>query len=251
MSAVLSFFLLCPINDVDLTNSQVNEPAVYTPEKELSKTEYGKKLIHILDLSRSDPIFADKALAQLPRLHPTRDLAICKAYRLMILTNVAQHQQDTKAVMGYLDEINNLAEQEGMLWLKSQSLVESAIEYLKEGDLAASEIQIRSAIGIAESIRYDELLVKAYNTAGAINNVRNDLQDAQYFFHKGLQLGKKYPKHIYNSKLMSNMALLYIYLEDWPKALGILEKAKKLYFDSGLFEDEAIDILYINESFSY
>lgn len=251
MSAVLGFFLLYPINDVDLTNSQVNEPAVYTPEKELSKTEYGKKLIHILDLSRSDPIFADKALAQLPRLHPTRDLATCKAYRLMILTNVAQHQQDTKAVMGYLDEINNLAEQEGMLWLKSQSLVESAIEYLKEGDLAASEIQIRSAIGIAESIRYDELLVKAYNTAGAINNVRNDLQDAQYFFHKGLQLGKKYPKHIYNSKLMSNMALLYIYLEDWPKALGILEKAKKLYFDSGLFEDEAIDILYINESFSY
>ncbi|CAH6796448.1 GGDEF domain-containing protein [Vibrio chagasii] len=251
MSAVLGFFLLYPINDVDLTNTQVNEPAVYTPEKELSKTEYGKKLIHILDLSRSDPLFADKALAQLPRLHPTRDLAIYKAYRLMILTNVAQHQQDTKAVMGYLDEINNLAEQEGMLWLKSQSLVESAIEYLKEGDLAASEIQIRSAIGIAESIRYDELLVKAYNTAGAINNVRNDLQDAQYFFHKGLQLGKKYPKHIYNSKLMSNMALLYIYLEDWPKALGILEKAKKLYFDSGLFEDEAIGILYINESFSY
>ena len=41
MSAVLGFFLLYPINDVDLTNSQVNEPAVYTPEKELSKTEYG------------------------------------------------------------------------------------------------------------------------------------------------------------------------------------------------------------------
>ncbi|CAH6916048.1 hypothetical protein VCHA37P191_100143 [Vibrio chagasii] len=67
MSAVLGFFLLYPINDVDLTNTQVNEPAVYTPEKELSKTEYGKKLIHILDLSRSDPLFADKALAQLPR----------------------------------------------------------------------------------------------------------------------------------------------------------------------------------------
>ncbi|MCW1890309.1 hypothetical protein OK016_17795 [Vibrio chagasii] len=55
------FLKLYPINDVDLTNTQVNEPAVYTPEKELSKTEYGKKLIHILDLSRSDPPFADKA----------------------------------------------------------------------------------------------------------------------------------------------------------------------------------------------
>lgn len=251
MSAVLGLYLLYPLNEVDLSKPQVHDTSVYTPEKELSQTEYGKKLIHILELSRSDPLFASKELNKLPKLSAVEDLAIYQAYRLMILSNVAQHQQDAKAVMTYLEQIRTLADQEGMQWLKSQSLVESAIEYLKEGELATAEIQIRSAIGIAESIRYDELLVKAYNTAGAINNVRNDLQDAQYFFHKGLQLGKQYPKHIYNSKLMSNMALLYIYLEDWPKALRIIEKAKKLYFDSGLLEDEAIGILYINESFSH
>ncbi|MCW0470888.1 hypothetical protein OH492_26815 [Vibrio chagasii] len=58
------------------------------------------------------------------------------------------------------------------------------IEYLKEGDLAASE-EIPDSFRYRDCrnrFRYDELLVKTYNLAGAINNVRNDLQDAQYFF---------------------------------------------------------------------
>ncbi|NOI00819.1 GGDEF domain-containing protein [Vibrio kanaloae] len=251
MSAIFGLYLLYPLNDVDLSPPQADSTSAYTPEKELSQTEYGKKLIHILGLSRSSPSVAKHQLDLLRPPTGINDKAIYQAYRLMILSNVAQHQRDADAVMSYVEQIKTLSEHEDMLWLKSESLVESAIEYLKKGELAIAEIEIRSAIGIAESIRYEQLLVKAYNTAGAINNVRNDLQDAQYFLYKGLQLGKQYPTHIYNSKLMSNMALLYIYLEDWPKALRIIEKAKKLYFNSGLLEDDAIGILYINESFVY
>ncbi|MEZ9175141.1 tetratricopeptide repeat-containing diguanylate cyclase [Vibrio kanaloae] len=251
MSAIFGLYLLYPLNDVDFSPPQADSTSAYTPEKELSQTEYGKKLIHILGLSRSSPSVAKHQLDLLRPPTGINDKAIYQAYRLMILSNVAQHQRDADAVMSYVEQIKTLSEHEDMLWLKSESLVESAIEYLKKGELAIAEIEIRSAIGIAESIRYEQLLVKAYNTAGAINNVRNDLQDAQYFLYKGLQLGKQYPTHIYNSKLMSNMALLYIYLEDWPKALRIIDKAKKLYFKSGLLEDDAIGILYINESFVY
>lgn len=251
ISVVLGLYLLYPLNDVDLSPPQTDSTSVYTPEKELSQTEYGKKLIYILGLSRSSPPVAKHQLDLLRPPTGVNDKAIYQAYRLMILSNVAQHQRDADALMGYVEQIKALSEHEDMLWLKSELLVESAVEYLKEGELAIAEIEIRSAIGIAESIRYEQLLVKAYNTAGAINNVRNDLQDAQYFLYKGLQLGKQYPTHIYNSKLMSNMALLYIYLEDWPKALRIIDKAKKLYFKSGLLEDDAIGILYINESFVY
>lgn len=251
ISVVLGLYLLYPLNDVDLSPPQADSTSVYTPEKELSQTEYGKKLIQILGLSRSSPPVAKHQLDLLRPPTGVNDKAIYQAYRLMILSNVAQHQRDADALMGYVEQIKALSEHEDMLWLKSELLVESAIEYLKEGELAIAEIEIRSAIGIAESIRYEQLLVKAYNTAGAINNVRNDLQDAQYFLYKGLQLGNQYPTQIYNSKLMSNMALLYIYLEDWPKALRIIDKAKKLYFKSGLLEDDAIGILYINESFVY
>lgn len=251
MSAVLGLYLLYPLQDDDLSHAQSTNTAAYTPENELAKSAYGLQLIKLLELSRGDPLLAQQKLTELAETSPTKPSAIYQAYRLMILSNVAHHQQDTEAVMRYIQQLEELADHKDLLWLKAQSLVELSIENLKEGELAASEVQIRSAIDIAESIRYEELLVKAYNTAGAINNVRNDLQDAQYFFHQGIQLGKKYPKHIYNSKLMSNMALLYIYLEDWPKALKIIEKAKKLYYQSGLLEDEAIGILYINEAFTY
>ena len=42
MSAVLGLYLLYPLNDVDLSPPQADNTSVYTPEKELSQTEYGK-----------------------------------------------------------------------------------------------------------------------------------------------------------------------------------------------------------------
>ncbi|CAK1707121.1 GGDEF domain protein [Vibrio crassostreae] len=251
MSVVLGLYLLYPTYDDDLKHIRPENPSVYSPEKELLLSQYGSTLIDILDVSRGDPNLASQQLEALQAKFPDQDKAIYRAYELMILSNLAQHKLDTEAVSEYVRQIKALAQHEHMGWLKAQSLVELAIEYISKGELAESEIQIRAAIDIAESLHYEELLIKAYNTAGVINNIRNDFPEAQYFFHKGLDLGKKYPHHIYNSKLVSNMALLYIYLEDWPKALELIQKAKKLYYNSGLLEASTIGVLHVNESFAY
>ena len=251
MSAILGLYLLYPSYDDDLKSIRATNPIVFTPEKELSLTLYGSVLKDILRLSRGEPQRAAAKLESLQASAPNQNKAIYRAYELMILSNLAQHRLDTLAVSDYVRKIKALAQQENLAWLNAQSLVELSIEHIRKGELEESELKIREAIEIAESIHYEELLIKAYNTAGAINNIRNDFPDAQYFFHKGLELGKKYPEHIYNSKLVSNMALLYIYLEDWPKALSILKKAKELYYKSGLLESSTIGIVYINESFAY
>ncbi|MCF7494921.1 GGDEF domain-containing protein [Vibrio sp. L5-1] len=251
MSVVLGLYLLYPTYDDDLKHIRPENPSVYSPEKELLLSQYGATLIDILDVSRGDPNLAAQQLEALRAKFPHQDKAIYRAYELMILSNLAQHKLDTEAVSEYVRQIKTLAQHEHMGWLKAQSLVELAIEYISKGELAESEIQIRAAIDIAESLHYEELLIKAYNTAGVINNIRNDFPEAQYFFHKGLDLGKKYPQHIYNSKLVSNMALLYIYLEDWPKALKLIKRAKRLYYKSGLLEASTIGVLHVNESFAY
>ncbi|MGI9888950.1 diguanylate cyclase [Vibrio chagasii] len=251
MSAILGLYLLYPSYDDDLKSIRATNPIAFTPEKELSLTLYGSALKDILRLSRGEPQRAAAKLESLQASAPNQNKAIYRAYELMILSNLAQHRLDTQAVSDYVRKIKALAQQENLAWLNAQSLVELSIEHIRKGELEESELKIREAIEIAESIHYEELLIKAYNTAGAINNIRNDFPDAQYFFHKGLELGKKYPDHIYNSKLVSNMALLYIYLEDWPKALSILKKAKELYYKSGLLESSTIGIVYINESFAY
>ncbi|UQV20015.1 tetratricopeptide repeat-containing diguanylate cyclase [Vibrio sp. J383] len=251
MSAILGLYLLYPSYDEDLKSIRPDNPSAFSPEKELSLTRYGTELIDILQLSRGDPQLASQKLKSLKERGPNQDKAIYRAYELMISSNLSQHELDTEAVAIYVRKIKALAQAEDLAWLKAQSLVELSIEYISKGELAESELQIRAAIDIAESIHYEELLIKAYNTAGAINNIRNDFPEAQYFFHKGLDLGKKYPGHIYNSKLVSNMALLYIYLEDWPKALKLMKRAKKLYYKSGLLEASTIGVLHVNESFAY
>ncbi|MFA0250549.1 diguanylate cyclase [Vibrio sp. 10N.261.45.A4] len=251
ISVVLGLYLLYPTYDDDLQTIRPETPGAYSPEKELSATQYGAELIEILNVSRGDPKLASQKLETLKATSPTQHKAIYRGYELMILSNLAQHDLDKQAVSEYTRQIKALAQREDMGWLKAQSLVELAIEQMSQGELVEAESQVKAAISIAESIQYEELLIKAYNTVGSIKNIQNKFSEAQYFFHKGLNLGKKYPRHIYNSKLMSNMALLYIYLEDWPKALKLIEQAKKLYIKSGLRDGSTIGVLYVNESFAY
>ncbi|MBW3694950.1 diguanylate cyclase [Vibrio sp. T187] len=250
-STLLFFYIFRPLHLTDAEPTELPKLEVFDPEIQLTKTAYGTQLLRILNESRSDPSQAEHSLSLLHGKQPLAVKPIYSAYRLMILSNIAQHSQLGDEVIRYSEQIKRLAEEENLLWLQASSTVELAIQYAKRGELKKSEQEVLKGIAIAESIRYEQLLVKAYNTAGVVFNIRSDLVSAQYYFHKGLELGKKYPLHIYNSKITSNMALLYIYLEEWHKALELIEQGKTLYERSNLLENVALGLLYTNEAFVY
>ena len=91
----------------------------------------------------------------------------------------------------------------------------------------------------------------AYNTIGVAYNIRSQYSKALYYFHKGIKLSEGYPEHIYKSKLVSNLALIYIHLQEWDKALLNIEKAKELYNKSMLHELSVLGILDINTAYIY
>ena len=169
----------------------------------------------------------------------------------MTLANIAQHRGQNERVIELSNALSELAETHQLSWIHAESLAELAIEHIKIGKLDEALIAIEEAIRIANNINYDSLLIKAYNTAGVIASDRAELVEAQRYFHLGIKLGKRYPNHIYNSKLLSNMALIYIFLEDWSKALEFIELAKKTYENGNLVEDGVMLILHGNQSFVY
>ncbi|MFA0124053.1 GGDEF domain-containing protein, partial [Vibrio sp. 10N.261.48.A2] len=63
ISVVLGLYLLYPTYDDDLQTIRPETPGAYSPEKELSATQYGAELIEILNVSRGDPKLASQKLA--------------------------------------------------------------------------------------------------------------------------------------------------------------------------------------------
>ncbi|MGF1762686.1 tetratricopeptide repeat-containing diguanylate cyclase [Aliivibrio kagoshimensis] len=251
---IISICLLLSIyhfRTIDTPVTHPIEPSVFSPKDELNKTPYGQQLITLLEQSRVDPKQARSDLNNLNQSHPKIESPIYLAYRLMILLNIANLEKSTGSTSSYEKSLALLSETDGMSWLQATRLTDRSIEHAKQGELDDASQLIKKAITIAESIQYESLLMKSYNTAGVIHNIRTESVEAQTYFHKALKLGEKYPKNIYNGISTVNLALLYIYLEEWDKALIFINQAKEHYKNNNSANDDVMLILFTNESFLY
>ncbi|WP_117235127.1 diguanylate cyclase [Vibrio maerlii] len=250
-SILIAFYVLEPFKLNEPESTEVSTTVTFSPEDYVRTLPFGEKVLETRNLSRNDAQAAERKLTQLELRGAFKHAPELKAYRLMTLANIAQHRGQNGQVMALSKDLNEIADAHQLEWVHAESLAELAIEHIKLGQLNEASITIEKAIRIANSINYDSLLIKAYNTAGVIANDRAELVDAQRYFHLGIKLGKRYPNHIYNAKLLSNMALIYIFLEDWSKALEFMELAKKSYENGDLIENGVMLILHSNQSFVY
>ncbi|RTZ17670.1 diguanylate cyclase [Vibrio aquaticus] len=249
--AIVAFFFLSLYLFRPFSGSEqapvISEPLEpFEPDTFVAKTDYGRELVELRDLSRSKP---KQAMARLSIQHSQLwrlEEPIETAYRYMIMVNVSLHMQNNEKVTYYNQLLLDLAEKENIEWILASALVEQSIEHAKHGEPKLGLEKILKAKEIAKRIRYENLLVKIYNTAGALHNEISDYVSAQNYFHKGIELGKRYPEHIYNSKLLSNMGFLYVQLEEWQQAKRFFDRSLESYLRSNLVENGVPLILYGN-----
>lgn len=221
----------------------------FSPDQYVLATPFGQSILDARDLSRLSPTGAEQALLELDKMDAFGDDATLKAYRLMIESNIASNQHEHEKVRSIGEQLAAMAKAEGLEWLLAESQAEMAIEAYLIGDLTKAQQLIDSAIAYADSINYHNAQIKNYNTAGVISSTQGEFLLAQEYFHYGLELAKTIPDHDYHPKLISNMALIYIFLEDWSKALSLIEQGKAFYVDSGSFSPTAEIILHTNEAY--
>ncbi len=247
---VASILILDPFH-VDDKRSVASKTDNFVPDEHILSLPMGYEVLNARNLSRKSSELALEALEALEKKNAFNSQPELQAYRLMTLSNIALNNRDSEQVAKYSEQLIDLAEHNNLQWVKAESLVEKSIELFKMGKMRSAQESVQAAIKIANDIRYESLLIKAYNTAGVIANDQSHLVEAQKLFHKGIELGKKYPNHIYNSKLLSNMAVIYIFLEDWEKALEFIPQVEKAYAASDFVEDGVLAILYTNQSLVY
>ncbi|MFM2587235.1 diguanylate cyclase domain-containing protein [Vibrio sp. TBV020] len=247
----VAVFLFRPFEPVLVEGNSPDTEQVFNPDAEVGKTSYRQELLVLRTLSRSEPHESRQRIAQLQEQMQRDELPIETAYRYMVMVNIALHSENNQKVGEYTQQLLKLAHQNDLVWLEASALVEQAIEFAKKGETNRGITAVETAIALAERIGYEDLLVKAYNTAGALYNIRNDFISAQRYFHQGILLGQKYPQHIYNSKLLSNMGLVYIHLEEWQSALEFFSLSLNAYQSSELVENGVPLILHANRTYIY
>lgn len=250
--SVVTFFLILRPFQIEKPKPIATEAVpAFMPDHQLLMLPYGSRVLALRDLSRSDA----KRAAMMLNLMDEKGIfgreSIYRVYYFMVLGNIALHKGDDNKARYYAQQLKEFAKNNNMIWVEADSLVELAIEHLKKGEIEKGINKAEYAIELAKGINYEYLLIKAYNTIGAAYNIKSQYSKALYYFHQGVKLAESYPEHIYNSKLISNLALIYIHLQEWDKALVNIDKAKELYNISMLNELSVLGILDINASYVY
>lgn len=248
----LILFMLRPFGLFDNDRTPETETAViFSPDKSLVKLPHGNALLEILDLSRFD---GDEALTKINLLaQQTRfkDQPLYQAYYFMIMNNIMLRFGRIDDASSYAKKLLDLAEYEKLQWAKASALSELAIERTKRGDLNTAFTYLNESVNIAVAINYERLLIKSYNSLGVISILSSEYGKAQDYFHKGLKLVETHPKHLYHSKIIGNLAVIYIYLEEWNKAIEYIEQSKEIYRQDNRLEPAIMTILLTNESNIY
>ncbi|PKH06056.1 diguanylate cyclase [Moritella sp. Urea-trap-13] len=248
----LLLFMLGPFGLFDNDRPvETDTTVVFSPDELLVKLPHGNALLEILDLSRFD---GDEALIKinlLAELPTFKDHPLYQAYYFMAMNNIMLRLGRIDDASTYAKKLLDFAEQEQLQWLKASALSELAIERTKRGDLDTALTYLNESERIAKEINYEGLLIKSYNSLGVISILSSDYSKAQEYFHQGLKLIETNPKHLYHSKIIGNLAVIYIYLEEWNKAIAYIAQSKEIYGQDKRLEPAIMTILLTNESNVY
>lgn len=242
---------------VDILNSEVNSesssiPTSYNPEIELSSSSYGKALLSLHSLmSATDPKQVRKELAIIDAQYLESASPLESVYRTLILQYVAKHEKDAQTFERYTADLRDLAKKHQFDWLTASLMIDDAIDFAEKGQVLPGIEAVLKSITMAKNSHALYLLPKAYNTAGVLSNLSNQLIDAQRYFMQGISISKELPANLYTSKTYNNLGLLYLHIEKWQKALEYLQQSKQLYYESGLFDNHLMNVLLLNEAYIY
>lgn len=249
-SLLFTLYLLRPFQTTD-TISQPETVNTVEPDKQLLTLPFGKEILTIRNISRYNSPKAIKMLESLKARDVLTLNPMYQAYYLMSMVNVMLNQEQPDDVIKYTSKLETLAKSNNLNWLLADALTQKAINETKAGKLTSASQLLDQAMALAQSSNYQSLYIKIYNTYGIINNIKGDYTNAQKYFHQGLKYIEKYPDSLFHSKIISNLALIYIYFEEWDKALEYIDKAALIYAQSKVVNPPVLAVLYANTTYVY
>lgn len=251
----ISVFVAIIINELwiqaDYNKYNATTPTQFHPDNIVSSTSNGKQLIKIRELSSVDPQKARDAIHQFDITHSEDLTPIENAYRLLILLSIEWPNKNQETIDKYIKELHLIADKEQYDWLKATVYIDQAGIYARHNKTEQGKELIIKGIELAKKSNALYLLPRAYNTAGFVSNTSNKLIHAQDYFMQGIDIANQLSMIEENAKLHNNLAVVYMVIKDWNKALETIIIANKLYKESPIENKSIMHIFYSNKARIY
>lgn len=235
----------------DYNKYNVTTPTLFHPDNIVSSTSNGKQLINIRNSLLVDPQKARDAIHQFDTTHLKELTPIENAYRLLILLSVDANQKKLDSIEKYINELHIIADNEQYDWLKATIYIEQAGIYARHDRTEEGKELIAKGIKLAKKSNALYLLPGAYNTLGYLSNTANELIYAQDYFMQGIDIANQLSMIDESAKLHNNLAVIYMVIQDWNKALDTITRASALYKNSPIANKPLMHVFYSNKSKVY
>ncbi|WP_070971114.1 tetratricopeptide repeat-containing diguanylate cyclase [Vibrio sonorensis] len=233
------------------TPKQDEHTTSLAPFERVQQISIGQKLIQIQNSSYRSPNSATEEHKKLIEKATQDKSWQIKAYSHLTLYTMALYRDDKiEANKQRMLMLEYVPEQDKANF-EMALLLEQAIKLARMSENEKGIQIIAKAIALGEKHGADMQLLRAYNTAGVLHNSANQLNQSQWYFYQGIELGKRYPGNPYSSKLYNNMAQLYVHLEQWQSAINHMNIALDLYLTSDKIDSITMQTILLNLSYSY
>ncbi|ROV59657.1 GGDEF domain-containing protein [Vibrio ponticus] len=134
-------------------------------------------------------------------------------------------------------------------WLPILLSAEQAIQLWYGNDSAQALLHLESLVARAVSEKHNILLPKLFYWSGNIALINNEILQAQKYLLKSIHYTERYDNLFYKSKSYHALALTYIVMEDWSRALGCIQKARRISEKWPNVDHNTSQLYWYNESF--
>ncbi|WP_394205699.1 diguanylate cyclase [Shewanella waksmanii] len=214
----ISWLLLVIASWHSLAHAQSENQSEFSPLDNLITLVYGKQIVALL---HDDQIDVLEKKAQLKLLIPDERIKQSPYYAFAyyrLCHDIALSQGEPQQALDCVVAMDNLAVKFAASWLQGEAKMWQATFAAQRGEFDQGISLVDQSIAIAKESDYLHLLARAYNTKAALYYFQDQFYLALEYYLQALDIFLKDPQDKYVSKVLSNIAIIYVDLEEWQQA---------------------------------
>ena len=149
-------------------------------------------------------------------------------------------------IVFFIDQLEKVAQQSGEAWMEAEVTFLDALTLMDQREYALAQVKLESVKLNAEYLDYQLLLARSLKWLANIDVERSNYNEALDRYQEAYEIFSSRSDNQQLARLLSNIASVYINMEEWETASHYSQRAFEWYGRSGINNAYIESILHIN-----
>ncbi|MCG9729644.1 diguanylate cyclase [Shewanella sp. Isolate13] len=214
MEKFITFFIFLVL----ACSSVAVNSAEFSPLHTIEKLSNGQRILALLNDKTLDTNHKRHQLAQeIPQEQAQQSAYHAFAY-YRILHDIEMSNGNPEAAELAISKMLTAGQRLNRVWLIAEAKMWQATFAVKQSRFKDGLALVDDAIRLSKAANFDHLTGRAFNTKGALYYFQDQYYVALEYYLNALDIFRSQPDDPYISKVLSNVAVIYVDLQEWDKA---------------------------------